>query len=329
MLYGKIRGLDKRASRLVLGTDSLWLNPFHRVFGRLEKCSCLNILDVAVEVGINTFDTAAVYGSEPLIGSWIRSRGCRDEVVVVTKCGHPSLITGRSRTSLRAVTADIHRSLRRLDLSEIDVLLMHYDDDEIEVSEIVGWLEMHRVAGNIRCYGVSNWDGYRIREAHRCAADNGASGLAAVSAYCGLVEWTQPMWPKAKSLAGRQGEETLEYCSQHGISILAWSPLSAGYLSGRTTHPRGWVRKRRYSQAQRIFDCEDNRKIRQRVETLADRHGVGSAEIVLAYLLGSRKEVFPIIGCGTAEHIRRNAAAVSVDLSMEEMRWLDVQSVDL
>src|SRR3954468_20559001 len=127
MEYGKVVGIDKPISRIVFGTDRLrsrrlsWL-PEHSLERR-----AFSLLDRSIELGCNTFDTARAYGdSERTLGAWMRKRGNRDDVVVISKGCHPAS-SGRPRLSAADLSRDLHASLTALDTEFIALYLPHYD----------------------------------------------------------------------------------------------------------------------------------------------------------------------------------------------------------
>jgi len=324
--YGHLRGLDNPISKVILGTDSLWLDPIRRRLGLADSCHASRILDAAWEMGINAFDTAAIYPSEPALGCWLNRRKIRSQAVVITKCGHPQLVTGRPRLSFQQISHDIHRSLRRLQSDYIDLLLVHFDHEEIPAREVVDWLGEHRMRGNIRCFGLSNWRHKRVLEAHAYAGTRGDPTLSAVSGYFGLAEWIRPIWKGARTVGSDAQQGARDYYRRHGIAVLAWSPLSRGYLSGTVREPQGWRGRRRVERMKRYFDSAENRERIDRARSLAGDLGVSSEQVALAYLLRQPLNVFPIVGCGSESHLRQDAAAVEVKLTERDLQWLDLKS---
>jgi aryl-alcohol dehydrogenase-like predicted oxidoreductase len=155
--YGQISGIDKQVSRLVQGTIMLREETRNESFA---------LLDAVYEAGGNAFDTARHYaaGTESTFGKWVRERGRRDEVVVIGKGAHP--IQGRSRVTPDDITADLEESLRQFGFDDVDLYLLHRDDETVPVGPIVEVLDQHRRAGKIRAYGGSNWSHRRIADAN-------------------------------------------------------------------------------------------------------------------------------------------------------------------
>ena len=149
MRYGKIPNVDKKVSRIIFGTAS---EPFLK--GEDENC----LLDAVYDQGVNTFDTARVYGlSERSLGSWMAERGIRNQVVILSKCAHPDVPSWRKRINEKEIREDLEKSLRLLRTDYIDIYLLHRDDPEIEAGqrEIVRYLSGELTGRErIRLFGV-------------------------------------------------------------------------------------------------------------------------------------------------------------------------------
>ena len=127
-LETKISGLNKPVSRILLGTTG-------RDFS--AGAPPLELLDAAFELGVRTLDTARGYtGAEKSLGKWIHSRGNRDQLVILTKCCHPGPF-GKKRVSAEWMKKELDRSLRDLQTDYVDILLLHRDDPDVEVAELV------------------------------------------------------------------------------------------------------------------------------------------------------------------------------------------------
>ena len=134
MKYGSIPGVTKPVSRLVQGTANT-------VFDPSKPDQAFALLDMAMEYGINTFDTAHVYGegNETMLGNWIRERGVRDQVVILAKGAHP--YGGHNRVTPEDIEADLTESLRRQKSDYFDLYVLHRDDPAVPVGPIVEALE--------------------------------------------------------------------------------------------------------------------------------------------------------------------------------------------
>src|SRR4051812_14754926 len=141
MRYGTLPGIDKPISRLVQGTIMINSRDIDGSF---------RLLDDVFALGCTTFDTAHVYGSgdcERTLGRWVKERGLRDKVVVITKGAHPN--ADRKRVTPFDITSDLNDSLARLKVDKIDLYLLHRDDPSQPVGPIVETLNQHYKAGKI------------------------------------------------------------------------------------------------------------------------------------------------------------------------------------
>ena len=161
MQYGVVPGVDKGVSRLVQGAV---------MFGGSEDDAAMALLDAVYEAGINTFDAAHIYGGgqcDRVLGRWVRSRGLRDQIILLDKCCHHN--EDRRRLTPFDVTADLHDCLARLKFDYIDVFAPHRDDESAPVEPIIDRLNEHLQEGKIRALGASNWSHERVRLANEYA----------------------------------------------------------------------------------------------------------------------------------------------------------------
>src|SRR5258708_24030433 len=150
-------------------------------------------------------DTAPVYGggdSERAIGCWLRERGRRDDVLILTKGVHPFLSDWIPRVNPAALAQDLGESRERLGVETIDLYLLHRDDPSVSVGSLVDCLNEHVAAGRIRAFGVSNWTHQRIQEANSYAASHGLRGFVASSPHLALAVPCEPIARGTVEVAG-------------------------------------------------------------------------------------------------------------------------------
>ena len=184
MTYGSLEMLPQPASRIVFGTA---VDPMTAG----ENADAL--LDGAAERGINFFDCARSYGrAEEVLGGWIRRRGNREKVIVLTKCG--DIRNGIVKVNRQVILEQLETSLKTLQTDYIDVFLLHRDDPETPLSEIMETLHDVKREGKIRLFGVSNWTVDRIREANLYALRNRIEDFSVSSPNYGLALQMDDLW---------------------------------------------------------------------------------------------------------------------------------------
>ena len=319
MNYGSVPGIDKPISRLVQGTIMVDGTDEGKEFA---------LLDAIFEMGCTTFDTAHVYGNganERALGRWLAARGNRDQVVLIGKGAHHS--QDRKRVTPFDISADIHDSLARFQTDHIDLYLLHRDDPEIPVGPIVEVLNEHLEAGRIHAFGGSNWSHRRINEANAYAAANGLTPFAASSPNFSLAEQVQVPWEGCISISATAGEEARAYYLGQGTPLFTWSSLAGGFFSGR-------FRRDNLDTFSEYLDrlCvssygyEENFRRLDRVEELAQAKGLSVAQIALAYVMNQPLDIFALVGCYTPQEFEANIEAMDLELTPEELAWLELKA---
>lgn len=312
MKYGSINGIGLPVARVVFGAASLGSQPANGA----------GLLDHIFEAGGNAFDTARVYRlglSERVLGGWMRARGIRDKVVIITKGGHPHLLTNRCRLDRASITEDLHRSLRSLQTHYVDLYLLHRDDPSLPVGALVETLEELRVRGLVRAFGVSNWTHLRVAEANRHAQERGFAPLAASSPHFSLAEWRRPPYPGCVSIAGTSGSEARSWYQGSCMPVLAWASLAGGYFARPAVGRAPLL-------ADRAYRLPANSACRERVRAMAAQKGVTAPQIALAALFAQPLNVFPIVSTRSVKRFLENAEALDIRLTPKETQWLETGS---
>jgi myo-inositol catabolism protein IolS len=259
------------------------------------------------DLGVNMVDTAEVYGrghSERVLGEALKTVG-REEFVVATKVHGANL---RYDELQRACVA----SLKRLGIKQIDLYQVHWPDpwEQIPLKHTMKALEKLYSEGKIKSIGVSNFAVRDLEEAR--------SHLSHTDIVSNQVRYNL--------LQREVEEEVLPYCKKESITILAWSPLAQGALTGKYSPgkaPKGDVR-----EANKLFASKNMARIEKFVLTLskiAKRHGSTVSQIALSWLI-SNPLVVPIPGAKDPAQAEENAKAVNVKLTQEELSELDLAS---
>ena len=299
MRYGRVDGLDKPVSRLVMGVDNQRAWPHLAV-----------MLDDYFERGGNCFDTAYTYGDgrcEELLGAWVASRGIRDRVVVLDKGAHTPHCDPES------VSRQLAISLGRLRTDHVDVYMLHRDNPAIPVGEFVDVLNEHHEAGRITAFGVSNWSLERVQEADAWAAAHGRRGLAAISNNFSLARMVEPVWAGCVSSSGSAWRAWL---AGRRLPLMPWSSQARGFFVPERAADAEQVR---------CWHSEDNARRLERARRLAADRGVLPIQVALAYVLCQPFPTFPLIGPRLLSETGSSFASLVVELSPDDLRWLNLE----
>ena len=321
MQYGSIPGVTKPVSRLVQGTANT-------VFDPSKPDQAFALLDMAMEYGVNTFDTAHVYGegNEALLGSWVRERGVKDNVVILAKGAHPY---GRNRVTPEDIEADLTESLRRQKSEYFDLYVLHRDDPAVPVGPIVEALNKHKAAGKIGAFGGSNWAHTRIKDANDYAAANNLTPFAVTSPNYSLAEMYDSPWDDCLSISGPGGQAARDYYAASGIAVMPWSSMAGGFFSDlyHRDNLETFAKDNYFAEICIRCYCGDlNFQRLDRARELAQAKNLSVAQIALAFTFSQPMNLFPLVSSLTRGQFAANAAAVELTLTPKEAAYLDLKS---
>lgn len=277
-----------------------------------DRAAMIKVLREAVEIGINFFDTAEVYGpfvNEELVGEALAP--IKDQVVIATKFGW-RIEDGKSvglDSSPKRIKRVADESLRRLGVEALDLFYQHRVDPNVPIEDVAGAVGELVQEGKVRHFGLSEASAATIRAAHAVFP------VTAVQSEYSV--WTRDPEP-----------EVLPTLAELGIGFVPFSPLGKGFLTGtvdpstqfspgdvRGTIPRFTAENRAANQA--LVD---------HVAELAASKGASPGQIALAWLLAQQPWIVPIPGTRRRERLEENAAATSVPLSADEVADLDAMA---
>lgn len=307
MHYARLGRTGLRVSRLCLGTMNFGTHTD-------EEESC-RMMDRALDLGINFFDTANVYGganskgkTEEIIGRWLaRGEGRRDKIVLATKVYGKM---GEGANDLRLSAYHIRRacedSLRRLQTDHIDLYQLHHIDRDTPWEEIWQAMEVLVTQGKIIYVGSSNFAAWNIAQANSIASQRNFLGLVSEQSLYNLTRRHIEL-------------EVIPACEAFGLGLIPWSPLGGGILCG--------VLEKRETGRRADEDLRASvEKLRPQVEAyenLCKARGLKPAAVALAWVLENPVTISAIIGPRTVEQLEENAAALEVKLSIEFRKKLD------
>ncbi|MDC3416060.1 aldo/keto reductase [Aquibacillus salsiterrae] len=309
MKFIKIPGINKRVSKLILGT--MTFSP-----SKMDQVNSL--LDSFLESGGNTLDTAHIYNdgkSEKAIGKWLKGRGNRNKVVIIDKGAHPDEYG--PRVNPEAITTDLYESLDRLQTDYIDIYMLHRDNPDIPVEVIINTLNDHYNEGRIKAIGVSNWTNQRIEEANNYAKKNGLIGVSANSSNLSLAKPNEPMWPGCISV----DECSLNWHEAVQMPLLSWSSQAGGFFTGRYS-PNAVSDE----NIARVYYSEENWERYRRATELSEQIGGNTNQIALAYVLQQPFPISALIGSQNKAELYSSIKALDIHLTTDQLKWLDLRT---
>ncbi len=305
MLYGEMPGVDKKISRLVMGVDNQHSMSHASV-----------MFDDWFERGGTAFDTAHIYGGgqcERMLGWWIKNRGLREQVVLISKGAHTPFCDPKSISTQLAVT------LERLQTDHLDLYIMHRDNPEIPVGEFIDVLNEHFKAGRIRAFGGSNWTLARVDEANAYAKKTGKQGFSLVSNNFSLARMVDAVWAGCIQTADRASRE---WFKERNMPLFAWSSQARGFfLDGRAAPD-----KKEDEELVRCWYADDNFERLERARELAKKKKCLPINIALAYVLRQPFPTFPLIGPRALWETRTSLQALDIELTPQELAWLNLEA---
>jgi len=276
------------------------------------------IMSRALERGVGFIDTADVYGqdglSERVVGAWMAETKSRDKVVLATKfrfrMGEGPNSTGASRYRIVRTVED---SLRRLGTDRIDLYQIHMQDIETPEEETLRALDDLVHAGKVLYLGASNYAAYRLTDSQWISKTEHLHRFVALQMQYSLM---------VRDLE----REHVPLCQKFGLGILPWSPLAAGFLSGkyaRNQPPPPGVRLEKWKERFAAFDSERGWRTLDAVNAIAEEKETTAAAVSLAWLLAKPAVSSVIFGARSVEQLDDNLKAADVKLSAEDVKRLD------
>ena len=283
--------------------------------GRIDETRTREVIDAALDQGINFFDTADMYAegrSEELIGRFVVDRGHRSQVLIATKFGQDMPGQGRGARP-EYVKRAFEASLKRLRTDYIDLYQLHLPDPDVPIAETLGALNELVKAGKVREIGCSNFSAPQIVDAEE-AAERRRGSARFVSLQ------------NEYSLLHRDPEKgVLAECERLGVAFLPFFPLMSGLLTGKYRKgepiPEG-TRVAKYERYRKLLTDENL----DRVEALigyAESHGHTILELAISWLLAHRVVASVIAGASSAQQVRANVSAANWRLGAAELEEID------
>jgi aryl-alcohol dehydrogenase-like predicted oxidoreductase len=309
--------------RVRLGASELKVFPVNlggNVFGwTADEEQSHAVLDAYVAGGGNFIDTADVYSawvpghvggeSETVLGTWLLGRSDRDDLVIATKAGaHPE----RKGLAPATVRASLEDSLRRLRTDCIDLYYAHVDDDSVPIAEIAGVFSELVDEGKIRYPAVSNMSAARIEGWLQAADADGLHGPVALQPLYNLME--------------RGFEQQYQgLADAHGLGVLPYNAMARGFLTGKYREGTS-VESARAATGYGYLEQGRGKRVLAALDEISAGHGVQPGTVALAWLRSTPTVVAPISSARTVEQLPTILDSVSLILSPEEIKALDIAS---
>ncbi|UPM53381.1 aldo/keto reductase [Gottfriedia acidiceleris] len=314
MKYTKLGNTGLEISRLCLGCMGFgdakrWIHPWV-----IDEESSRTIIKKALDLGINFFDTANVYSdgtSEEFVGRALKDYANRDEIVLATKVYFP-MHKGPNGSGLsrKHIMNEIDKSLKRLGTDYVDLYQIHRWDYNTPIEETMEALHDLVKAGKVRYIGASAMYAWQFLKALHVAEKNGWTKFVSMQNHLNLIY-------------REEEREMLPLCKEEKIGVIPYSPLASGRLT------RNWSESTLRSDTDEVqkskYGATENtdRIVVERVAELAERHQVSRSQIALAWLLQKEPVTAPIIGATKISHLEDSVGALSVNLSAEEVAYLE------
>ncbi|MEY4583006.1 MAG: hypothetical protein RL701_7709 [Pseudomonadota bacterium] len=292
----------------------------------MHKVSCdektaFAIMNRALEHGVNFIDTADVYGqdglSERIVGAWLQETNTRDRTIIATKfrfrMGEGPNASGASRYRIVRTVED---SLRRLKTDRIDLYQIHMQDIDTPEEETLRALDDLVRSGKVLYLGASNYAAYRLTHSQWLSKTEHLERFVALQAQYSLI---------VRDLE----REHVPLCREFGLGILPWSPLAAGFLSGkyvRNQAPPPGVRLEKWKDRLASVDNERGWRTLDAVNAIAKEKQSTAAAVSLAWLLAKPQVSSVIFGARSLAQLDDNLRAVDVSLTPADVQTLDTAS---
>ncbi len=318
MKYRYLGNSGLQVSEICFGAMTFTSKKGWTHLGNQEQIDANKLTSIAIENGINFFDTADVYSlgiSEIMLGKALGKK--RKSIVIATK-GEGKMWNGSNGEghSRKHLIRACEESLKRLNTDYIDLYQIHSFDFMTPLEEMMSVLNSLVKSGKVRYIGISNFFAWQIMKLLRIAEINNWEKIISLQAYYSLV--------------GRDLEyEQIPLCIDQGIGIIVWSPLHGGILTGKYRLRKKWPKGTRLKKpGQHLpYDVDKGEEILKVMEKISKERKVSMSQVALNYTLRKPGITSVIIGARNEKQLLDNTAASGWELNEEEIKQLDEVSL--
>lgn len=315
---------DVKVSPMIFGAWAIggWM------WGGNDDQDAIKAIQVSFDHGVNTIDTAAIYGqghSERLVGQAIKGR--RDKAIIATKCGRRwdsaegsdpwsttdregKPVTIRSNSKRDSIAYECEQSLRRLGTDVIDIYQIHWPDKTTPVEESMEAMARLKKQGRIRAIGVSNYDVTWLKGA-----------VEALKKHGEVLASDQPPY----SVIQRKIEsDVLPFAKEHGVGLVVYSPLERGLLAGAVPPEREFP-EGDHRRTHKFFTVENRKRVMaalEKVKPIAQGRGVSLAQMMINWTFSEPGITAALVGARNAEQAEHNAKAMTFTLGEQERKQI-------
>ena len=314
MEYVKLGNTGMDVSRICLGSMSFgdpnnWIHKWV-----LEEAESRPLIQRALDLGINFFDTANVYSlgrSEEILGKALKDFAKRDEIVLATKV-HQKMFDGPNGQGLsrKAIMSQIDQSLKRLQTDYVDLYIIHRWDPFTPIEETMEALHDVVKAGKARYIGASAMYAYQFQKANHVAEMNGWTKFVSMQNHLNLIY-------------REEEREMIPYCLSENIALTPYSPMASGRLIRDATVQTSRSTTDQAQRAKYDQTAEMDQMIIDRVAELANKYETSRVNIALGWLLQKEPVAAPVVGATKMSHVEGAVEAADFKLTPEDVAYLE------
>jgi 1-deoxyxylulose-5-phosphate synthase len=313
MEYVRFGSTGMKVSRICLGCMS-YGGPNERWQWALDEEHSRPFIQRALELGINFFDTANVYSrgmSETILGRALRDFSSRDEVVIATKV-HGEMGPGPNDHGLsrKHILSSIDASLKRLGTDYVDLYQIHRWDYDTPIEETLEALNDVVRAGKARYIGASSMYAWQFTKALFTSDLHGWARFVSMQPHYNLIY-------------REEEREMLPLCVDQKIAVIPWSPLARGLLTRKSSKERNETLRAQTDAFGKYLYSDEDLSIARRLSEVAEARELPMAQVALAWMLSKPVVTAPIIGATKPHHLDDAVAALTIQLSQNEIQHLE------